>query len=235
MSMIMRAAVRARMIAFNPCDDVQLPRPASTRAHRVIITREEFFGRLLPAVPIEHRALVGTAGMAGLRWGECVGLHRDEVDLAGPALHVTRTLVEVNGRLEIKPYPKSRSGRPMPPALTSLVRAHQLRSAPNDSGLVFAVRTGSAWRRSNFHRQVWRRALIEAELPRAMRFHDLRHCYATWLVSDNLPINEVQRVLGHEQASTTLDRYTHATTGHADKVRAVFANSADFLLTLGAS
>lgn len=63
-----------------------------------------------------------------------------------------------------------------------------------------------------------------------LRFHDLRHSYATWLVSDGVPINEVQRVMGHENASTTLDRYTHASRDHNDRVRDVFA---DFLLTSG--
>ena len=43
-----------------------------------------------------------------------------------------------------------------------------------------------------------------------LRYHDLRHSYATWLVSDGVPVNVVQRVMGHEQASTTLNRYTHA-------------------------
>jgi len=50
-----------------------------------------------------------------------------------------------------------------------------------------------------------------------------------------VPINEVQRLLGHEQASTTLDRYTHATSGPGAKVRAIFDVPADFLLTLGVS
>jgi hypothetical protein len=44
----------------------------------------------------------------------------------------------------------------------------------------------------------------------ALRVHDLRHSYATWLVSNNVPINDAQRVMGHEQASTLLDLYTHA-------------------------
>jgi integrase len=35
--------------------------------------------------------------------------------------------------------------------------------------------------------------------------------YATWLVSDGVPINVVSRLMGHEQISTTLNRYTHAT------------------------
>jgi integrase len=47
-----------------------------------------------------------------------------------------------------------------------------------------------------------------------MRFHDLRHSYATWLVDDGVPVNMVQRVLGHEK-STTLDLYTRRTDNRA--------------------
>ncbi len=61
-----------------------------------------------------------------------------------------------------------------------------------------------------------------------LRFHDLRHSYATWLVSDGVPINDVSAVMGHEQTSTTLDRYTHPSQDRDRRVRSVFA---DFLLT----
>jgi integrase len=43
----------------------------------------------------------------------------------------------------------------------------------------------------------------------SLRFHDLRHSYATWLISSGLPVNEVARVLSHEQVTTTLNRYAH--------------------------
>jgi integrase len=61
-----------------------------------------------------------------------------------------------------------------------------------------------------------------------LRFHELRHSYATWLVSAGVPINDVSAVMGHEQTSTTLDRYTHPSQDRDQRVRSVFA---DFLLT----
>lgn len=57
-----------------------------------------------------------------------------------------------------------------------------------------------------------------------IRFHDLRHSYATHLVSSGVPVNDVQRVLGHEQASTTLNRYTHASQSRDANVRGAFAD-----------
>jgi hypothetical protein len=57
-----------------------------------------------------------------------------------------------------------------------------------------------------------------------LRFHDLRHCYATWLVSDGVPVNDVAGLIGHEQISTTLNRYTHASRDRNSRARAVFAD-----------
>ncbi|OZV79637.1 hypothetical protein CA850_16315 [Micromonospora echinospora] len=53
-------------------------------------------------------------------------------------------------------------------------------------------------------------------------FHDLRHSYATWLITDG---SDVARVMGHEQISTTLDRYTYTYTfaAGAERVRESFA------------
>lgn len=55
-----------------------------------------------------------------------------------------------------------------------------------------------------------------------IRFHDLRHSYTTWLVSAGVPVNIAQRLLGHAQASTTLNRYTHHLSGGHDEVGRVF-------------
>ncbi|MEN3610967.1 tyrosine-type recombinase/integrase [Plantactinospora sp. ZYX-F-223] len=65
---------------------------------------------------------------------------------------------------------------------------------------------------------------VAREATGGLRFHDLRHSYATWLVTDGVPINLVQRVMGHEQASTTLNRYTHTPDDYADRVRRTFAD-----------
>ncbi|MEU5788126.1 tyrosine-type recombinase/integrase [Micromonospora purpureochromogenes] len=75
-------------------------------------------------------------------------------------------------------------------------------------------------------------ACVAAKAVGGMRFHDLRHAYATWLVTDGVPINLVQRVMGHEQASTTLNRYTHTPDDYAARVLAAFESSAASLLPL---
>ncbi|MFG1758577.1 metalloregulator ArsR/SmtB family transcription factor [Micromonospora echinofusca] len=60
--------------------------------------------------------------------------------------------------------------------------------------------------------------------PGGLRFHDLRHSYATELVSRGVPVNDVQTVLGHEKPSTTLNLYTHRSDGRDQRIRDAFAD-----------
>ncbi|MEW2376786.1 tyrosine-type recombinase/integrase [Micromonospora sp. NPDC047812] len=276
LSMILRTAVQARLIAINPAEGMKLPRDRSRDVRPITISREDFFGRLLPAVPSRHRGIVSAAAGAGLRWGECAGLTWSSVDLDRALLRVVQVAEETHGGIVLRPYPKSRAGVrsvPLPGFLLSALRQLQAEAGdPDPRTLIFRDRVGRPLRRSNFRRRVWLPSLVRAGLlgqvlntgqhryravwpdregvewsaefttereavvcvaTRAvggMRFHDLRHAYATWLVTDGVPINLVQRVMGHEQASTTLNRYTHTPDDYAARVLAAFDSSAASLL-----
>lgn len=225
LSQIMRSAVRSRLISHDPTEGVTRPSSYRRNAELTTISRDAFFEQLLPAVPPEHRGLVCVAGGTGLRWGEVVGLPWSAVDLEKRVLRVVQVAVETSGAVSIKPYPKSRAGIRSVPLPSPVVEAlkHQTKTWP----LVFATRTGTPPRRSNFRRQVWQPSLARAGI-KGLRFHDLRHSYATWLVSDGVPINVVQRVMGHENASTTLNLYTHTPSDYDSRIRSTFA---DFPLT----
>ncbi|PWU48891.1 site-specific integrase [Micromonospora globispora] len=277
LSMILRTAVQARLIVTNPAEGVKLPRDRSRDVKPVTISREVFFGKLLPAVPARHRGIVSAAAGAGLRWGECAGLPWSSVDLDRAVLRVVQVAEETHGGILLRPYPKSRAGVrtvPLPGFLVSALRRLRTDAGdPDPRTLVFRDRVGRPLRRSNFRRRVWLPSLVRAGLlgqvvntgphryravwpdregvewsaefttereavacvaakaAGGMRFHDLRHAYATWLVTDGVPINLVQRVMGHEQASTTLDRYTHTPADYAARILDAFTLPADDLLT----
>jgi integrase len=229
LSLMLAAAIRAQLLAVTPCSGLTLP--SVRRSEDVIraLTREEFAGKLLPAVPVEHRPIVSTA--AG--WsvvGECAGLPWDAIDLDGAELRVRRLRWSCLDGWELRPCPKTRAGRrtvPVPDFVVDLLKVHQLRRDPR-AELVFGTRVGTPLRRSTF-RRVWVSAVELSGLPPSLRFHDLRHSYATWLISDGAPVNVVSRLLGHEQITTTLNRYTHDARDYADlRVRGVFSGlSAD--------
>jgi len=277
LSMVLGSAVRARLIPFNSCEGVKLPSTHKPKRPALALSKTEFFDKLLPTVPVEHRALVALPAGSGLRWGECVGLTWSNIDLNRDILRVVQVVIETGGSRSIKPFPKSKAGVrtiPIPRFLADELQA--LRSAKGEvdsTSLVFATRTGLPPLRSTFRREVWRPALVQAGLLGAVvdlapdkwratwpdedgmtwdkeftterdavahvavnaaggiRFHDLRHSYATWLVSDGVPVNIVQKVMGHENASTTLNLYTHAPNEFEKRIKDVFDDSADDPLT----
>lgn len=166
-SAVLRAAVRDRLISTNPCDGVRVPRRRRKDIDVRTITRAELINRLLPALPDRHRALVGLAGGTGLRWGECVGLRWDSVELDAGYVHVVRVAVEVAGRVTTKAYPKSKAGRrsvPLPAFVVDLLRAHRGNYSPGPAGEVFTNPTGGPLRRTLFRPRDWRPALVRAGL-----------------------------------------------------------------------
>lgn len=272
---VFASAVRDRLISSNPFDDVKLPSIRRTIDAFQIVPMPVIRSKLLPAVPARHQALVAVAAGAGLRWGECLGLRSDSVDLDGKTLTVRRTVVEVAGSASAKPYPKSRAGYrtvPLPGWLVLALKVHMGEYEQGPNGEIFVNAVGGALLRGNFRDRIWRPSLVRAgllgeieerdddELPflaswtdrdgnrhrglceteaeavtaisqsagTSLRFHDLRHSYATWLISSGLPVNDVARVLGHEQVTTTLNRYTHVlpdTDNRHKRIRDALADS----------
>ncbi|MGH3717590.1 MAG: tyrosine-type recombinase/integrase [Pseudonocardiaceae bacterium] len=152
-----------RLLAVNPCEDIRLPPRRKHDADERIITREELVAVLLPIAPDRYRAIVATAGGAGLRWGEAAGLCAGALNLDQRRLRVISTVA--TGATLAKEFPAEREAV-----------LHIARSCAG-----------------------------------GLRFHDLRHSYATWLVDDGVPPNMVARVMGHEKITTTLQLYTRRT------------------------
>ena len=62
-----------------------------------------------------------------------------------------------------------------------------------------------------YKRQMLHRVLKRAGLPK-VRFHDLRHTFATLALQNGVDIKTVSGMLGHFSAGFTLDTYAHVTT-----------------------
>ncbi len=59
---------------------------------------------------------------------------------------------------------------------------------------------------------------VAANAHGGLRFHDLRHSYASWLITSGVPIADAQKVMGHESAQTLLGIYTHVQNGARDRI-----------------
>lgn len=158
MSGVMRSAMRDRLIGHNPCEGVRLPRNRKRDDADQFLGREEF-AQLLPEIPDRYRALVALSAGTGLRWGECLGLRWEAVDLDEGVRQVLRVATEVNGFVLIKPYPKSKAGRrevPLPSFVVKALRAHRDTYPTRAGDEIFANEAGGPLRRSMFRSRVWR-------------------------------------------------------------------------------
>jgi integrase len=78
-------------------------------------------------------------------------------------------------------------------------------------------RTGEAVDFNAFNYQ-WRKATAAAGLA-GLRFHTLRHGFASMLIAAGCSVKAVQRALGHSSAATTLNLYAHLWPGDEDRIR----------------
>lgn len=175
-----------------------------------------------------HRleALFVMALSLGLRRGELLGLHWSDVDLDAVALRVNYALQRFDGKLHlVEPKTeKSRRKLPLPSLLLNALRAHRVRQLEErlalgsdwqETGFVFTSTIGTPLEPRNVNRTF--DALIEKankgleedkKLPK-IRFHDLRHSCATFLLSQGVPMRTVMEILGHSQISLTMNTYAH--------------------------
>jgi integrase len=153
----------------------------------------------------DRRALPGS-GPADL-----VGLECRDVDLGRRVVHISRQLVEVEGRLVEGP-PKSASGVrtvALPFTVMPELERHLSRYVDEEpTSRVFVGPKGASPRRSNFN-VVWSRARMQVGNP-DLHVHDCRHYANTLAASAGASTRELMSRLGHASPAAAL-RYQHAT------------------------
>ncbi|MFT8930069.1 MAG: tyrosine-type recombinase/integrase [Sporolactobacillus sp.] len=69
--------------------------------------------------------------------------------------------------------------------------------------------------------QMWERVVDKLGVKK-ISFHDLRHSSATYLLSQGIDMKTIQKRLGHQNITTTLNLYSHVTETMSEKPVAVF-------------
>lgn len=227
---IFKRAVRDRVILHNPCADTELPKVAPRKVR--ILTPEEF-ERLLAEIPERFNDLVRTDIETGLRWGELVALRPRHVDFLRRLLSVEETVVEVSKRnsptgerMVFKPYPKDDEFRTLRVSqdLLDLLARRIERMGLGRNDLLFPStqqRGEVPLSRNTFRTRYWLPALARAGIDFQVRFHDLRHAHASWLLAGGADLKAVMERLGHAQIQTT-QKYLHTLPDADDKALDAF-------------
>lgn len=211
---MLKMAVQDGKIGRSPTVGVGLPERTSheTEEHRYL-THAEFWA-VVDATPPYWRPLVITLGGTGIRWGELAALTVGDVDTENGALRITKAEKQDpdNPSKTIVGPPKTKKGRRtvslprdvldvLEPLLEGRKRTDRLFLPPN----------GGPLRHRTFYRDIWLKKSVGQSGIREPypRLHDLRHSHVAWLIAINTHPSVIQRRLGHEKITTTLDTYGH--------------------------
>jgi integrase len=163
--------------------------------------------RLLDAMPQGvYRMIVQAAALTGARQSELIGLQWGDIDWACRQVFVRRAWRE--GRMTL---PKSRSSTrriDLPEHLVHELKKWKLKCPKSELDLVFPNEAGRPLSHSNLLSRGLYPALRRAGLRR-VRFHDLRHGYASMMLASGADVVRVSRLLGHASPTVTLNIYAH--------------------------
>ncbi|MFD9333161.1 tyrosine recombinase XerC [Streptomyces sp. NPDC060028] len=212
-------AVRQHRLPHNPARPPVLHRPPSPE--RRIWTAKEaarflaYCHQADPEMADLFEVVIGT----GMRKGEALGLHWDDVHLDQGVFYVRCTLSAIDNNRLVITTPKTRSSRgwvAISPRVATALRHRaqtmpRTRGDPDDpfAGLVFCRPDG---RPLGPHQVLdrLRRLSAEAGVPR-ITVHDLRHLAATITITAGVPLTVVSKTLRHSTLSTTANIYSHLT------------------------
>lgn len=212
----MKKAVKVRLIPYNPCEAVELPKLKKYRAN---VYPPEMIQQLLDVTQGTDMYLpVFLLVMVGLRRGELLALRWSDVDFDNNILKVRNNMVNGEKGCVIK-APKSEAGiRDIHLGsdvmeVLKTAKAEYIHKVFTSGGYVqnlnFVIHQddGSPIKPDSMTRK-WTRFLETHNLPR-IRLHDLRHSNATALIQAGVNPRVVQQRLGHSDVNITLNTYTH--------------------------
>lgn len=206
----MDAAVREHLVVDNPTNGTRIPKP--NYPPKQILTEEqvERFMAELENDAVWHD-LFYTELTTGLRRGEICGLQWQDLDFSTGKLRIRRAVIAMKHQPCCVGETKTDAGRrtiTLPPHTLEMLKN---RKKTSYSQWIFPnpVRPEAPMAPSTPYHQM-KRLLKQAGLP-SIRFHDLRHTFATHALTSGVDAKTLAGILGHTNASFTLDTYTHVT------------------------
>ncbi len=209
-----RYDVAESIIGRNPLTNVELPRDEGDIENdlphlsypdieALADTAHELTGRR------DDPLLLQLLTYSGPRIGEATALKVKDLDTDGNRARVHRTwTVDREGRRKLGPVKTwEKRWLPIPAFLTTELAALTAGRDPDD--FIFTAARGGAVDGTNWYNRVWRKIRTDAGLAATMSVHDLRHVAAPNAIAAGADVKLVQQMLGHKDATETLNTYAH--------------------------
>lgn len=154
----------------------------------------------------------------GMRIGELCALRWEDIDLTNRLIHVSRTIERIynieNFKTEVViSTPKTISSNRYIPILKEifpLIKKFQAVSKPE----YYVCTMSSSYSEPRTFRNYYRIFILsEVKLSHCIKFHGLRHTFASTLIENKVDVKTVSTLLGHSDIQTTLNIYVHPSDG----------------------
>lgn len=188
--------------------------PKVTKPEMKVWTAQESLEFLKVARGNRYYVVFALALETGMRQGEILALRWSDVNLEGSELHVK--LTDYLGHVD---SPKTIQGRrtiPLTPFMVQVLRSHRVAQAKErlflghdyqDNDLVVAKQDGTSLRSRSLDNH-WYKLLKKSGLP-VIRFHDLRHTFASLMLAAGVSPKTLVKIIGHATIAFLLDTYAH--------------------------
>ena len=206
-SSAMDFAVAQKIVSVNPCKAVALPKVEHKEMQTIPAEHLEAFLREAKETGVYEMYYIELA--TGLRRGELLGLKWQDIDWKNGIIKVRRQVARVDGEIVEAPLKTKNSYRAVTISQQAIEVLKTQKAKTNDE-YVFPSPNGGPISPDSVNNML-KRVLARAGIHK-VRFHDLRHTFATIALQNGVDIKTVSGMLGHFSAGFTLDTYAHVTT-----------------------
>jgi len=187
--------------------------PRKEEKEMQVLTENQVTRFLIAAEGSRYKALYHLAITTGMRYGELTGLRWSDIDWERGTVRIQRQLQYVPRKGFQFNRPKTKASNRtiiLGESTLDVLKEHHRKFAHQDQtgeNLVFTNGIGTIIYFKRFYKD-FKRVLANADLP-DIRFHDLRHTAATLMISNDIPVVIVSKILGHANPSVTMNIYAH--------------------------
>ncbi len=214
-------AVEEGYLLHNPA--WKMYKPQGEKRERPV-AEEELVQRLIAALEgqsLKYETYFKLVLATGMRRGEACGLRWSDINWKKRSIHIQRNVVKLSHELIFVKPPKTASGDRMvyvSKAMAKLLKSWKCQCAwerqqaskmLQEEDYLFRQPNGDPMVPTTFTFR-FKKILRLNGLPENLNVHSLRHTNASLLIAQGVDVRTVASLLGHSQASTTLDIYAHA-------------------------